>query len=194
MDCPSLPTTAFFIVAPQREARFRLSEDEWNCIRPSIGQPRKLQPSWTNVMARHMAESNAYCTFHFHRHFMQKPNSRKRQYVNVFTAEGFCIFDDCDCKFNLVMKKQDLEKNFLTVTYSGSIKHAAGQRHSRFIKGNVLTNHPEGPDKPSMVYQAKKAELSGDAMASGNRMGCRVQQLCKKSQVKVDSYRKWMMT
>ncbi len=45
MDCPSLPTTSFFIADPQREAQFRLSEDGWNCIKPSIGQPRKSQPS-----------------------------------------------------------------------------------------------------------------------------------------------------
>ncbi len=117
--------------------------------------------------------------WNFHRHFMQKPNSRKRRYVNVFTAEGFCIFDDCDCKFNLVMKKHDLEEKILTVTYSGSIKHAAGERHSRFIKGNERNElkklFHKGPDKPSMVYQAKKAELSGDAMASGNRTDCGVQ-------------------
>jgi hypothetical protein len=33
----------------------------------------------------------------------------------------------------------------------------------------------KGPDKPSMVYQVKKAELPSDAMASGNRTGCGVQ-------------------
>ena len=28
-------------------------------------QPNKLKPWWTNIMAKHMAKSNDYCTFRF---------------------------------------------------------------------------------------------------------------------------------
>jgi hypothetical protein len=63
MDCPGLPTTTYFIMEPPKEAHFQLSEDEWNRIKPLAGQPQKLQSSWTNVIARRMAESNAYCTW-----------------------------------------------------------------------------------------------------------------------------------
>ena len=179
MDCPSLPTTSFFIMDPQVEAKFRLSEDEWNTMKPTSGKPSQLQSSWTNIMARHMAESNAYCTFHFHRHFIQKPNSRKWRYLYALKAEGFCIFEDCTCKFELFIKKQDFEDKIVTVTYSGSVKHAAGERHSRFIKGDerneLKKQFYKGPDKPSVVYQERKADLSGKAMASGNRTGCGVQ-------------------
>jgi ubiquitin C-terminal hydrolase len=77
------------------------------------------------------------------------------------------------------MTKEHFEEKIVTVTYSGSVKHAAGERHSRFIKGDerneLQKKFHKGPEKPSLVYQAIKAELPGDAMASGNRTGCGVQ-------------------
>ena len=130
MDCPGLPTTPFFTADPPKEAQFKLSEDEWNRIKPIPGQEHKLQKSWTDIIARHIAKSNGYCTFHFNRHFIQKPNSSKRPYSYAMKADGFCIFDECECKFNLFMTKKNFEEKILTVTYDGFIKHAASERHS----------------------------------------------------------------
>ena len=62
--------------------------------------------------------------------------------------EEFRIFDNCTCKFELTIKKVDLEEKLITVTYNGSVKHAAGER---------------------------EAELPSAAKASGNRTGCGVQ-------------------
>ena len=86
-------------------------------------------------MACQMTESNAYCTFCFHRHLIQKQNSRKRQHEDAFKA-GLCIFDSCTCKFELTMKKTDFEGKLVTVTYNGLGFHATSERHSRSIKGN----------------------------------------------------------
>jgi hypothetical protein len=65
------------------------------------------------------------------------------------------------------------------VIHSGSVKHATGERHSRFIKDDerneLKKQFHKGPDKPSMLYQVNKAELPSDAMASGNRTDCGVQ-------------------
>ena len=53
----------------------------------------------------------------------------------------------------------------------------------RFIKADeqkeLQKQFQKGPEKPSLVYQAKKAELLEDAMTSGNRTGCGFKQLCK---------------
>ena len=74
------------------------------------------------------------------------------------------------------MKKDDVETKTVTVVYSGYIKHAAGERQSRYIKGDqrdeLRKQFNKGPDKPSVVYQERKSHLSSDAMASGNRTGC----------------------
>ena len=137
MDCPNLPRKAFF---SRRyipcEARFQLSDNEWNRIKPNIFQPNKLKPSWTNIMAQHMAKSNDFCTFRFKRHFVQKEGSRKRNNSFVFTASGFCIFEDCPCYFKLSMRKEHFFSKLITVEYQGSVKHATGDRHSRFIQND----------------------------------------------------------
>ncbi|CAB4035484.1 kDa in NOF-FB transposable element, partial [Paramuricea clavata] len=56
------------------------------------------------------------------------------------------------------------------------LKHAAGERQARFVKGDqrkaMIEKFHKGNDKPSMVYQEKKAGLPKDALASGNRTGC----------------------
>ena len=70
------------------------------------------------------------------------------------------------------MKKDDVETRTVTVTYSGYIKHAAGERQSRYIKGDqhdeLRKQFDKGPDKPSVIFQERKSHLSSDAMASGN--------------------------
>ena len=74
------------------------------------------------------------------------------------------------------MKKDDFEKRIVNVVYSGSVRHGAGERHARFIKGKerktMAKSFHKDPDKPSAVYQEKKADLPTDALASGNRTGC----------------------
>ena len=74
------------------------------------------------------------------------------------------------------MKRNDFVNKLVTIEYQGSVKHANGDRHSRFIqnddrKAMVDTFH-KGPDKPSKVYQEIKENLSSNAKASGNRTGC----------------------
>ena len=170
MDCPNLPRKAFF---SRRyipcEARFQLSDNEWNRIKPNIFQPNKLKPSWTNIMAGHMAKSNDFCTFRFKRHFVQKEGSRKRNNSFLFTASGFCIFEDCPCYFKLSMRKEHFFSKLITVEYQGSVKHATGERHSRFIQNDerkaMADKFLKGPDKTSKVYHEVKEELSSNAKA-----------------------------
>jgi hypothetical protein len=75
------------------------------------------------------------------------------------------------------MKKEDFETTLINVVYIESVKHAAGERQARFLKGDqirkaMIEKFHKGNDKPSMVYQEKKAGLPKDALASGNRTGC----------------------
>ena len=54
------------------------------------------------------------------------------------------------------MKKDDVETRAVTVTYNGYIKHAAGERQSRYIRGDqrdeLRKQFNKGPDKPSVVW------------------------------------------
>ena len=176
MDCPKLPHSPFLTVDVPTAATFQLSEHEWNRMKPLPTHPNKLQRCWPDVLASHISKSNAFCTFDFHRHFVPKENSRKRQFPYVFTASGFCIFKHCSCTFSLSLEKKDFDKKIIKVLYNGSVKHAAGERHARFIKGDerrtMIEKFHKGHNKPSVVYQEKKASLPSDALASGNRTGC----------------------
>ena len=182
LDCPKLPDSSFFTANLPKNVNFQLSEDEWNRIKPIPTQPTKFQSSWTYVLAHYMSKSNPFCTFDFKRHFIPIPKSRKRKFAYILTASGFCIFQHCT--FNVSMKKDDFEKRIVNVIYSGSVRHAAGERHARFIKGEERKAMPKsfhkGSDKPSAVYQEKKADLPTDALASGNRTGCGIQPTIKK--------------
>ena len=110
-----------------------------------------------------MASSNDFCTFNFQNHFVQKPNSRKRNHDHFFKAYGKCMFNDCSCNC-IVYMKNEMKTRSISVAYSGNIKHRAGERQSRYIKDDqrheLRKRFNKGPDKPSVVYQEKKSHLS----------------------------------
>jgi hypothetical protein len=177
MDCPDLPKqNSFFLENPPKTSFFRISDDEWNKIRPTSEKPNTLRRPWTDIMARYMKESNDFCTFQFQRHYIAKENSRKRNTVMMFSAYGKCIFQDCSCTFELAMKREDFAEKKVMVLYNGSVKHAAGERQSRFIQNEerktMANKFHKGHDKPSKIYQELKDSLSTNSKASGNRTGC----------------------
>ena len=103
MDCPTLPTeNTFSLASLPTSACFRLTNGEWERIRPTTEKPNTRRCPWTDIMARYMKASNDYCTFHFSRHYIAKENSRKRNIPVVFYAYGHCIFEDCTCKFAIL--------------------------------------------------------------------------------------------
>ena len=81
--------------------------------------------------------------------------------------------------FQFKHEKGRLREKIVNVVYNGSVKHTAGERHARFIKGEerqaMAKMFHKGPDKPSTVYQERKADLPSGALASGNRTGCGTQ-------------------
>mgnify|MGYP002803810279 CR=1 FL=1 len=178
MDCPKLTLNTFFVTEIPSKASFRLTDDEWIQIEPSIEKPDKLQPCWTSVMARHLSESNDYYTFRFKRHFIQRQSSRKRQ-CDIFKASGNCVFVDCTCSFKLCMSRTQFQMKEISVHYEGNVKHATGERQSRFIQNTerkaLAARFKEKGCKPSKVYQELKESLTSNAKASGNRTGCGVQ-------------------
>ena len=86
MDIPGLPSHKYITSSMPGEETFTLSEDEWNRMKPTKENPHKLQAAWTNITATYIAYSNDFCAFNFQKHFVQKLNSRKRNYCNVVTT------------------------------------------------------------------------------------------------------------
>ena len=178
MDCPKLTTNTYFMAPIPNETSFRLTYDEWKQIEPTPDKPDRLQPCWTSVLAHRLSESNDYCTFRFKRHFIQRQNSRKR-HCAVFKASGNCIFSNCTCSFKLSMNRTQFQVKEISVYYAGNVKHATGERQSRFIQNSeratLASRFKEKGCKPSKVYQELKDDLTSNAKASGNRTGCGVQ-------------------
>ena len=78
------------------------------------------------------------------------------------------------------MKRAQFRIKEILVHYEGSVKHATGERQSRFIQNAerqalAAKFFKEKGCKPSKVYQELKENLTSDAKASGNRTGCGVQ-------------------
>ena len=72
------------------------------------------------------------------------------------------------------MKKDDVKMKTVTVAYSGSVGHEAGERQSRYIKGDQQRDElrklfNKGPDKPSVIYQQKKRTGQQDRMCKSAR-------------------------
>ena len=178
MDCPKLTTNTFFMAHIPNKTSFRLTYDEWKQIEPTSDKPDRLQPCWTSVLAHRLSESNDYCTFKFKRHFIQRQNSRKR-HCDIFKSSGNCVFTNCTCSFKLSMNRTQFTEKEISVNYTGQVKHATGERQSRFIQNSeratLAAKFKETRCKPSKVYQERKDHLTSDAKASGNRTGCGVQ-------------------
>ena len=78
MECPTLPTeNTFFLASLPTSACFRLTNEEWERIRPTTEKPNTLKCPWTDIMAQYMKESNDYCAFHFSRHYRLYKKSRQ---------------------------------------------------------------------------------------------------------------------
>ena len=109
MDAKKLSEKAFFLHDIPPMASFCLAEDEWKGLLPGDHGNNRLDPSWTDVISKHMAESNSFCTFHFSWHYLQKANSLKKNNTYVFSAKERCTFEDCPVHFSVHMAKENLE-------------------------------------------------------------------------------------
>ena len=172
MDCPKLTTNTFFMAHIPNKTSFRLTYDEWKQIEPTSDKPDRLQPCWASVLAHRLSESNDYCTFKFKRHFIQRQNSRKC-HCDIFKSSGNCVFTNCTCSFKLSMNRTQFTEKEISVHHTGQVKHATGERQSRFIQNSeratLAAKFKETRCKPSKVYQERKGHLTSDAKASGNR-------------------------
>ena len=54
----------FRTTLPDKEL-FRLTKEEWKCIKPTSSNPNKLGPRWTSILASYVNESNPYCAIKF---------------------------------------------------------------------------------------------------------------------------------
>ena len=77
------------------------------------------------------------------------------------------------------MTREDFLYKLVAIDFEGSVKHAAGERHSRVIQNyereKMINKFITTNEKPSKIYQEVKQQLPSNSKASRNRTGCGVQ-------------------
>ena len=113
------------------EASFNISKDDWSKLKSIQKGHRFLRGEWEDYFIMGMKESNKYCVFAFKDHYVNQSCIRSRRNKKFFSANGYCVFEDCDVKFVLKMS----EECKLTVNYTGKLKHCISEVHARYFRG-----------------------------------------------------------
>ncbi|KAI8516629.1 hypothetical protein Bbelb_052100 [Branchiostoma belcheri] len=116
-----------------------------------------------------LKKSNKACSFTLKRHKVKTTNSRKSK-GSLFCADAQCRFKDCYLLLaTITILKEDL---IASVQYSGRVRHAAGETHTRYIRGDERKRL-----KDILKYKPPRRERLDRLGALGQQeydSGCRV--------------------
>lgn len=134
-------------------ATFQLSQEDWSKLQTLQKGHRFLRGEWEDYFVLGMKESNKYCVFAFKDHYVNQSYVRKRKTSmnqkprgiicansptqaeltgkKLFSATGYCVFEDCPIKFLIKMNCERM----VHVFYEGEIKHSVNDVHARYFRG-----------------------------------------------------------
>ena len=145
----------YFEARLAKEGTFQISTEDWNKLRTLQKGHRFLRGEWEDYFVLGMKSSNKYCVFAFKDHYVNQSYIRKRKtymdHVRVgsgggggilsneispkdkklFSANGYCVFEDCSIKFFLKMNSERI----VHVYYEGEIRHCVNEVHARYFRG-----------------------------------------------------------
>lgn len=139
----------FFEIIIPNEAKFELSESDWQKLKTSQKGHRFQRGEWEDYFVTGLKQSNKYCVFAFKDHYVNQSNVRRRYAKmqdgqmtvmsqkmssidkKLFSASGYCVFEDCSTKFCLKMN----DKLVVHVFYTGKIKHSTTEVNARHFRG-----------------------------------------------------------
>lgn len=132
---------SYFEIELPSEATFQLNPIDWNRLKLLQNGHRIARGEWEDYFVVGMKQSNKYCVFAFKDHYVNHANFRMRNAKmntdteasskKLFSANGYCVFEDCSIKFNLKMNDQ-LQVH---VNYTGKLKHSVNEVHARYFRG-----------------------------------------------------------
>ncbi|CAF0850025.1 unnamed protein product [Brachionus calyciflorus] len=139
--------TFFEIVIPE-EAQFKLSDSDWLKLKSIQKGHRFQRGEWEDYFVHGLKESNKYCVFAFKDHYVNQTSMRNRNAKmkdggkeidknnlsndkKLFSATGYCVFEDCTIKFCLKMN----DKLTVHVFYTGKLKHCNTEINARHFRG-----------------------------------------------------------
>jgi hypothetical protein len=137
---PKTPTTPlnedeiskkYFEIDLPSESSFFITKDDWKKLKSIQKGHRFLRGEWEDYFIMGMKESNKYCVFAFKDHYVHQSCIRSRRNKKYFSANGYCVFENCDVKFTLKMS----EACKIIVNYTGKLKHCVNEVHARYFRG-----------------------------------------------------------
>ena len=136
----------FFQIYITPEAKFQINPDDWIKLKSLQLGHKFHRGEWEDYFVAGMKQSNKYCVFAFKDHYVNQASLRKRKSTmentgkistnsnageKIFSAKGYCVFDDCSIKFCLRMNAERV----VHVTWSGELKHSLNQIKARYFRG-----------------------------------------------------------
>ena len=121
----------YFEIDLPSDATFKITKDDWTKLKSIQKGHRFLRGEWEDYFIMGMKESNKYCVFAFKDHYVNQSCIRSRRESKFFSANGYCVFEDCQVKFILKMS----EECTIDVSYSGTLKHCVNEVHARYFRG-----------------------------------------------------------
>ncbi len=142
----------FFEAEIPNEARFQLNADDWMKLKSYQKGHRFMKGEWEDYFVIGMKDSNKYCVFAFKDHYVNQASIRAREAKmtdgaggnhsasnykksaknkKIFSAQGYCVFQDCSVKFFLKMSPDRV----VHVYYVGKLKHCCNEVRARYFRG-----------------------------------------------------------
>ena len=145
------PSKEYFKANLTHEAKFQLSPEDWTHLKTLQRGHRFQRGEWEDYFVTGMKLSNKHCVFAFKDHYVNQTCIRQRQasmdtpsnhqkaakskldsqVTKVFSAQGYCVFEDCSVKFLLKMNAERV----VHVFYTGELKHRVNQVNARYFRG-----------------------------------------------------------
>ena len=135
----------YFEIDLPKEAMFEMCASDWERLK-TFQRGHRFQPGqWEDLFVVGMKQSNKYCVFAFRDHYVNKSCVRNRRTCltksaesatdsdlrKIFSAKGYCVFEDCSVKFLLKMDDQLR----VHVYYEGGLRHSINEVNARYFRG-----------------------------------------------------------
>jgi hypothetical protein len=179
-------TNDYFIGQICNHATFVISPSDWSqLVNFHLKKAHRFERGkWEEYFIHGMKYSNKYCVFAFKDHYVNKSNLRNRvvsmnltknnknsnfQGHKMFSAYGYCVFEDCKIKFSLKMNSQRV----VYVTYTGGngfVRHNVKEQQSRYFRGQSRDDLREALEKrsPMQEYLSRINQIDTNQFAAGN--------------------------
>lgn len=145
----STNSKTYFEIDIPEEAKFDINESDWSKLKSVQKGHRFQRGEWEDYFVSGLKQSNKYCVFAFKDHYVNQSNVRNRNAKmqdggraitskktlsddkKIFSATGYCVFEDCTIKFFLKMN----DKLAVHVFYTGKLKHCNSEVNARHFRG-----------------------------------------------------------